>query len=68
MLDFRFAKNGGYSSSPFGESYAFGMAGTGGTISSSPTEPSILFFGVGSLEVERLCEMRAEPAVARQEL
>ena len=45
------------------------MAGTGGTISSSPMEAlSLRVLRVGSREVEKLCEMREEPVEARKEL
>ena len=68
ILDFRLEKNGCISSS-LGDSYALGMAGTGGTISSSPSERfSPRIFSVGSLEVEKLCDMRAVPLEARAEL
>lgn len=52
-LDLRTAKNG-WSSSAFGDSYAFGMAGTGGT-SSAPSAGllSLRGLGVGSLDVDK---------------
>lgn len=52
ILDFRL-KNGGSAGESFGDSYAFGIAGTGGTSSSSlfPVELcTFLGFGVGSLD------------------
>ncbi len=55
MLDLRLLKNGGSAGESFGDSYAFGIAGTGGTSSSSlfPAELCILLgFGVGSLDDE----------------
>lgn len=53
-LDFRAAKSGGSAGDSFGDSYAFGIAGTGGTSSSSlPAELwTFLDFGVGSLDVD----------------
>lgn len=53
-LDFRAANIGGSAGDSFGDSYAFGIAGTGGTSSSSfPAELwTFLDFGVGSLEVD----------------
>ena len=53
-LDFRAANIGASDGDSFGDSYAFGIAGTGGTSSSSfPAELcTFLVFGVGSLEVE----------------
>ena len=53
-LDFR-AKKNGWSDSVLGDSYALGIAGTGGTSSSLAAGAlSILVFKVGSLEVEKL--------------
>lgn len=55
MLDFLLLKNGGSAGESFGDSYAFGIAGTGGTSSSSlfPAELWMLRgFGVGNLEDE----------------
>ena len=55
--------------SPLGDSYAFGIAGTGGTTSSSTIAAfSPLDFGVGSLDVEKLCDMRFDGFEARIEL
>jgi hypothetical protein len=53
MLDFRLLKNGGSTGESLGDSYALGIAGTGGTSSSSlfPAELfTFLCFGVGSLD------------------
>lgn len=58
MLDFRLLKNGGSAGESFGDSYALGMAGTGGTSSSSlfPAELwTFLGLGVGSREDEGGC-------------
>jgi hypothetical protein len=52
-LDLRLLKNGCSAGESFGDSYAFGIAGTGGTSSSSllPAELwTLLGFGVGNLE------------------
>lgn len=58
-LDLRVEKKG-WSISVFGDSYALGIAGTGGT-SSSPAAGalSIRVFSVGNLELEKICDMRA---------
>lgn len=52
LLTFRWVKNGGSAGESLGDSYAFGIAGTGGTsISSSfPAELCIRGFGVGNRE------------------
>lgn len=52
MLDFRGLKNGWSAGDSLGDSYALGIAGTGGTSCSSsfPAELCILGFGVGNLE------------------
>jgi len=55
ILDFRLLKNGGSAGESLGDSYALGIAGTGGTSSSSlfPAELcTFLGFGVGSREDE----------------
>ena len=68
-LDLRVSKNGACSNSPFGDSYALGIAGTGGTISSSPCGVlSFLVLAVGNREVETLWEIRNALIEARQEL
>ena len=54
------AEKKGWSSSVFGDSYALGIAGTGGTSPSLAAEAlSSLVFKVGSLEVEKLWDIRA---------
>lgn len=60
-LDFRccFMKNGGSTGDSLGDSYALGMAGTGGTSSSSSLPAELCTFrafgfGVGSREVDAL--------------
>lgn len=52
ILDLRLLKNGGSAGESLGDSYAFGIAGTGGTSCSSsfPAELCILGFAVGNLE------------------
>jgi hypothetical protein len=53
-LDFLLLKNGCSAGDSFGDSYAFGIAGTGGTSSSSLPAALCTFlgFGVGNLELE----------------
>lgn len=63
------AKKKGWSISVLGDSYALGMAGTGGTSSSLVAGAlSIRVFNVGSLELEKLCDIRAEPDGFMKEL
>ena len=53
ILDLRWVKNGGSAGDSFGDSYAFGIAGTGGTSCSSSFPAELCTFrdfGVGSLE------------------
>lgn len=55
MLDFRLLKNGCSAGESLGDSYAFGIAGTGGTSSSSLFAAELCTFlglGVGSLDDE----------------
>jgi len=67
-LDLRAEKNG-WSNSVLGDSYALGIAGTGGTSSSLAAGTlSILVFRVGNLEFEKLWDMRAEPVEFTNEL
>ena len=40
------------SAASFGDSYCFGMAGTGGGSSSSFADPALLVFGVGNLDID----------------
>lgn len=65
-LEERSVKNG-CSTSLIGDSNAFGIAGTGGTISLSSLPPfvSSLGFGVGSLDEDPLCEnLLGTPGIA----
>lgn len=74
MLDFRLLKNGCSAGESLGDSYAFGIAGTGGTSSSSSLFPvelcTFLGFGVGSLDEDGGCVFRAckEPVDVREVL
>jgi hypothetical protein len=58
MLDFLGAGKTGASNSPLGDSYALGMAGTGGTSSPFAFDCSVRGFGVGSRDEEKFCERR----------
>ena len=67
ILDIRLLKNGCSTGVSFGDSYALGIAGTGGTSSSSlfPAELfTFLGFGVGNREEDGCCDNRgcSEPA------
>ena len=67
-LDFRVPKKG-TSCSFLGDSYAFGIAGTGGTTSSGPpVDPSFRLLSVGSLERADGCGGREDAADIRSEL
>ena len=73
ILDFLLLYKGGSAGDCLGDSYAFGMAGTGGTSSSSlfPAELCVfLDFGVGNLDDAGGCEVRAwnEPVEVRKVL
>lgn len=60
-LDLRDAKKG-WSISVLGDSYAFGIAGTGGTPSSAPIgKLSCRVLSIGSLEADMVCDMRIGP-------
>lgn len=53
MIDFLGAGKVGVSNSPLGDSYALGMAGTGGTSSPLEVVCSALGFGVGSRDEDK---------------
>ena len=66
-LDLRAAKKGN-SVSALGDSYALGIAGTGGTSSAPFNEFSLRFLSVGNLEVDTLWTIRSGPIEVRAEV